>query len=99
MILKTFCTGLELTLKAKPTKIQYIDLERNISDSYVLNIDGMKITSTDEVALLDVSIVNKLTFKNHNDELCRKESYKPHALCHIRLFYQKKKQVICKYFY
>ena len=99
MILKTFCTALELTRKANPTKIQYIHLERNISDSYVLNFHGMKIISTDEVALLDVSIINKLTFKNHFDESCRKESYKPHALCHVRLFYQKKSQVICKYFY
>ena len=50
-------------------------LGTSISDLYV-NIDGMKITSTDEVKLLDVSIDNKLAFKNRIDELCRKESYK-----------------------
>ena len=46
------------------------------SDSYVLNIDGMKISSTGEVTLLVFSIDNKLTFKIHLDELCRKASYK-----------------------
>ena len=45
-----------------------------MSDSYVLNIDGMNITSTDEFTLLGVSIDNKLTFKNHIDDLCRKAS-------------------------
>ena len=47
-------------------------------------------TSTD-VTLLGVSIDNKLTFKNHTDELCRKASYKLQDLHRIRLFYQKNK--------
>ena len=63
------------SLKAKPKKFQFMVLGTSISDLYV-NIDGMKITSPDEVTLLDVSIDNKLTFKNRIDELCRKESYK-----------------------
>ena len=50
-------------------------LGRSISDSYVLKIDGMKITSTDKVTFLVVSINNQLTFKNNIDELCRKASY------------------------
>ena len=58
---------------------------------YVLNIDGMKITSTDEVTLLGVSIDNKLTFKNQTDELCRKASYKFYAVRHIRPFLSKEK--------
>ena len=44
-------------------------LRRGISDSNVLNIDGMKIQSTDEATLLGVTIENKLTFRNHIDEL------------------------------
>ena len=44
----------------------------------------MEITSTDEVTLLGVSIDNKVTFKNHIDELYRKISYKLHALRRIR---------------
>ena len=35
-------------------------LGRSVFDSYVLNVDGMKIMSTGEVD-------NKLTFKNHVD--------------------------------
>ena len=63
---------------------QYIlVLEGSISDSYVLNVDDMKISSSDEVILLGVAIDNKLRFKNHIDDVCRKASHK--------LFYQKKK--------
>ena len=51
----------------------------------------MNITSTDEVTLLGVTIDNKLTFRNHIDELCRKASNKLHILRRIRPFYQKKK--------
>ena len=47
-------------------------LGRSISNSYVLNIDGMDVTSIDEVTLVGVSIDNMLTFKNYTDELCRK---------------------------
>ena len=64
-------------------------LGRSISDWYLLNIDVMKIKSTNKVTLPDVSIDNKLTFKNHTDELCRKASYKPHALRRIRPFLTK----------
>ena len=51
----------------------------------------MEITFTDEVTLLGVSIDNKLTLNNNVDELCRKTSYKLHALRRIRPFYQKEK--------
>ena len=51
----------------------------------------MKFTSTDEVTLHGVSIGNKLTFKNHIDESCRKASYKLHALRLIRPFWSKEK--------
>ena len=79
------------SLKANPKKFQFMVLGRNISDSNVLNIDGMVITSTDEVTLLGVSIDNKLTFKNHIYELSRKASYKLHALRRIRPFFVKRK--------
>ena len=69
------------SLKANSTRFQFMVLERSLlSYFYVLNIDGMKTTSTDEVTLLDVSIDNKLTFKNHNDELYKRVSNKFQAL-------------------
>ena len=64
-------------------------LGRSISDSYVLNIDVMKITSTNKVTLIGVSIDNKLTFKNHIDEVCRRTSYKIYALRRKRPFLSK----------
>ena len=78
------------SLKANPEYFQFMILGRNIPDSYVLNIDDMNITSTDEVTLLGVTIDNKLTFWKLIDELCRKASYKLHILRRIRPFYQKK---------
>ena len=45
----------------------------------------------DKVTLLGVSIDNKLTIKNHIDELCRKASYKLYAMRRIRPFLLKEK--------
>ena len=56
------------SLKATPKKFLFMVLERIKSDLYVLNVHGMKITSTDEVMLLGVCIDNKLTFRNHIDD-------------------------------
>ena len=61
--------------------------ERRISDSYVFNIDVIRILSTAEVTFLDVFIDNKLIFKNHIDKLCKKASHKLQALRHIRPFF------------
>ena len=65
-------------------------LGRSISDSYILNFDGTKNSFTDEVTLLGVTTDNKLTFKNNSDELCRKASYKLHALRRMRHYLSKK---------
>ena len=78
--------------KADSTKYQFMVLERSLlSYFYVLNIDGMKTTSTNEIISLGVYIDNKLTFKNHNDELYRRVSYQFHALFLIRIFLTKEK--------
>ena len=45
-------------LKANPKRIQFTIPGRSISDSYVLNIDGMEIMSTDEVTSFGVAIEN-----------------------------------------
>ena len=87
MILKNVLNRFRInSLKANPKKFQFIVLGRSISDSYVLNIDGMKVTSTDEVTLLGVSIDNQLMCKNHT-EFCRKASYKLHTLRRIKDLY------------
>ena len=63
------------SLKANPKKFQFMLLGRSISDSYILYVDDIKITFTDEVTLLGFTIGYKLTFKNHIDELYRKGPY------------------------
>ena len=73
---------------------------RIISDLFVLNIDGMKITSsTDEITSPGVFIDNTLTFKNHIDELCRKVSYKLHAFRLARPFIKSESQGTGECFY
>ena len=78
-------------MKANTKTIQFMVLGRSISDSLVSNISSMKIISTDKVTLLRVSIGSKLMFKDHIDELCRKASYKLHALRRVRPFLSKEK--------
>ena len=63
-------------------------LGRNISYSYFLSISGKKISSTDEVKLLGVTVDNKQTFKTNSNELCSNASYKLHALRQIGTFHQ-----------
>ena len=55
------------------------------TDLFVLNIGKNKIWSSTEVMLLGVKI-DKLKFKSHIDELCRKAAYKLHALRRIRKY-------------
>ena len=78
-------------MKANTKTIQFMVLGRSISDSFVSNISSMKIISTDKVTLLRISIGNKLMFKDHIDELCRKASYRLHALRRVRPFLSKEK--------
>ena len=80
------------SLKANSTKFQFMVLERNLSSYfYALNIDRMMTTFNDEFTLLGVSTDIKVTFKNHNDELYRRVSYKFHAPFRIRIFLTKGK--------
>ena len=46
---------------------QFMVLARSIVDSYVLNIDGMKISSTEEVALLGAAIDNPASTQRLED--------------------------------
>ena len=61
-------------------------LGANKNDHFNLNVAGKVITSTSEVKLLGIMIDNKLKFKKHFNELCRKASYKLHALQRIRRY-------------
>ena len=74
------------SLKANPAKFQFMVLGANKNDSFNLNVAGKVIPSTSEVKLLGITIDNELKFKKHIDELCRKASYKLHALQRIRKY-------------
>ena len=72
----------------------YINFIKNIFyDKMDLRLFYFDMATSTDVTLLGVSIDNKLTFKNHTDELCRKASYKLQDLHRIRLFYQKNKLI------
>ena len=51
---------------------------------FSLNVNGKIITCSNEVKLLGITIDNQLNFKKYIEELCKKASYKLHALRRIR---------------
>ena len=56
------------------------------NNTFVLNIDDNEIKNSSELELLGITIDSQLKFKKHIDNLCRKASYKLHALRRIRIF-------------
>ena len=61
-------------------------LVANKNDCFNLNVAGRVIPSSSEVKLLEITIDYELKFKKHINELCRKASYKLHALLKIRRY-------------
>ena len=70
------------SLKANPGKFHFMVLGAKEADSLILNIVQLKENST-EVTLLGVKIDKQLKFTSHIEELCRKATYKLHALRRI----------------
>ena len=58
----------------------------NKNDCFNFNAAGKVIPSSSEVKLLGITIDYDLKFKKHINELCRKASYKLHALQRIRRY-------------
>ena len=57
----------------------------NIQTSkFLFNINGKIIPCSNEVKLLGIIIDNELKFKKYIEDLCKKASYKLHALRRIR---------------
>ena len=56
------------------------------NNTFVLNIHDKEIKNSSEVELLGITIDSQLKFKKYIDNLCRKASYKLHALRRIRNF-------------
>ena len=53
------------SLKASPEEYKFMVLETGKSNSYKLYIDGVKVSSSEEVKLLGVTIDNQRKFKKH----------------------------------
>ena len=73
-------------LKANPVRFQFMALGANKNDCFNLNVAGKVIPSSSEVKLHGISIDYELIFKKHINELCRKASFKLHALQTIRRY-------------
>ena len=85
--LKNFLYWFEVNLlKANPGKFQFMILGDKKNNTFVLNIHDKEIKNSSKVELLGITVDSQLKFKNHIDNLCRKASYKLHALLGIRNF-------------
>ena len=52
----------------------------------VLNINGVELTMESSVKLLAIEIDNKLNFKKHISNICKKASNKLNAICKLQKF-------------
>ena len=61
-------------------------LGENKNDCFDLNVTGKIFPCSSEMKLLGITIEYGLKFKKYINELCRKASYKLHALQRIRRY-------------
>ena len=61
-------------------------LGANKNKSFSVNVRGMNILSKNEVILLGVTIDYELKFNKHIEDLCKRASFKLHALRRIRKY-------------
>ena len=71
-------------MKPNPKKFQFMILGKSTRQSFILNINNVKIRESSRVVLLGLTIDNRSTFKVHINILLRKASFKLHALRRIR---------------
>ena len=74
----------ENSMKPNPSKFQFMILRKSTRQSIILSINNMKIRESSNIVLLGLTIDNRLTFKDHIHILCRRASFKLHALRKIR---------------
>ena len=72
------------SMKANPGKFQFMLLGVKNIVHLTINVNGKIIPCSNEVKLLGITIDNELKFKKHIEDLCKKASYKLHALRRIR---------------
>ena len=72
------------SMKANPGKFQFMVLGVKNIAPFSLNVNGKIVSCSNEVKLLGITIDNQLKFKKHIVKLCKKTSYKLHALRRMR---------------
>ena len=74
------------SLKPNSGKFQFMILGTNTDIKVSLFLDENKIEKSQEVVLLGITIDDKLNFKTHIENICRKAKYKLHTLQNIRKY-------------
>ena len=74
------------SLKPNPSKFQFMIIGDKQNTPSVLNINGKNINNSREIEFLGIVIDNQLKLNKHIENLCKKASFKLHALCRIRKF-------------
>ena len=72
--------------KPNSGKFQCMILGTNTYIKVILFLYGNKIEKSLEQVLLGITIDDKLSFKTHIENICRKSKYKLHALQRIKVF-------------
>ena len=71
------------SVKANPGKFQFMVLGVKNIVHFTINVNGKIIPCSNEVKFLGITIDNERKFKKHIEDLCKKASYKLHALRRI----------------
>ena len=82
------------SMKANPGRFQFMVLGVKNIVYFTINVNDKIIPCSNEVKLLGITIDNELKFKKHIEDLCKKASYKLHALRRIRGHFKVKKERI-----
>ena len=87
------------SLKANPKKFQFMILGNIKEKNSIIEIDSIRLESTDCVKLLGIKIDNRLRFHAHINNLVKNANLKLHALRRIRKnLTTKKAKVLCNAF-
>ena len=71
-------------MKANPGKFEFMVLGVKNIVQFTISVNSKIILCSNKVKLLGITIDNELKFKKHIEDLCKKASYKLHALRRIR---------------
>ena len=72
------------SLKTNPSKFQFMIFGDKQNTSFVLNINGKKISNSREIEIRGIATDNQLEFKKQIENLSKKASFKLNALRRIR---------------